>query len=165
MAKITFKGQSEYYKKLQQLQKIYQKDGPLKRVVYKGADVVADAIRSKIGSLPVTGFQRLPEGKRFSGISKEQKEDLLKGFGLSKIKRENGYVNTKAGFDGYGSYPTKSYPSGLPNSMLARSVESGSSVRAKYPFVAPAVRASKDEAVREMENEIDTQMKDIFEGG
>ena len=165
MAKITFKGQSEYYKKLQQLQEIYQKDGPLKRVVYKGASVVADAIRARIEGIPVTGFQRLPKGKKFSGISKEQKEDLRKGFGLSKIKRENGYVNTKAGFEGGGSYPTNTYPYGVPNALLARSVESGSSVREKYPFVAPAVRASKDEAVRGMENEIDTQMKDIFEGG
>ena len=165
MAKITFKGQSEYYKKLQQLQDVYRQDEPLERVVYKGASVVADAIRSKIGSLPVTGFQRLPEGKRFSGISKEQKEDLLKGFGLSPIQRLSKSIDTKAGFDGYGSYPTKSYPQGIPNNLLARSIESGSSVRGKTPFVAPAVRASKDKAVREMENEIDTQMKDIFEGG
>ena len=65
MAKITFKGQSEYYKKLQQLQDVYRQDEPLERVVYKGASVVADAIRARIEGIPVTGFQRLPKGKKF----------------------------------------------------------------------------------------------------
>lgn len=190
MAKITFKGQSEYYAKLKLLEDLYcKKDGTIKAAVYEGAKVVADAIRSRIRSIPVAGFQRLPKGKKysgntqnrdglaklskqenvyakkFSGISKEQQEDLLYSFGLSKINRENGYVNTKAGFDGYGSFPTGTYPKGVPNALLARAVESGSSVREKHPFVAPAVRESRHQAIREMEDVIDEQMKNIFESG
>ena len=70
-----------------------------------------------------------------------------------------GNTNTKVGFAGYGTFPTKKYPKGVPNALLARSVESGSSVRKKAPFVRKAVNKSRDKAISEMEKKINESIK------
>ena len=163
MARITFAGQSEYFDKLQQLQALFAKDATIEKAVAAGAAPVADAIRDRLQALPEDEFRHLAPGETFSGIPKEQKEDLETSFGLSPIVRDkNGFVNTKAGFDGYGSHPTKAYPHGVPNALIARSVESGSSVRRKHPFVDPAVKATKDKAVAAMGRVIDEETEKIF---
>ena len=163
MAKITFKGQDEFYIKLQKLEQVFEKPATIERAVAAGAAPVADAIRNSLEALPEEEFRYLRPGETFSGIPREQKEDLEKSFGLSPIRRDkNGFVNTKAGFDGYGSHPTKAYPHGVPNALIARSVESGSSVRRKHPFVDPAVKATKDKAVAAMGRVIDEETEKIF---
>lgn len=166
MAKITFKKSSEYFAKLQALEREAEGREFLKKAVRKGAEPVADAIRQRLEQLPQQDFQRLPAGEMFVGISNSQKEDLLNGFGLAPILvSRSGFIHTKAGFEGYGSFPTPTYPEGVPNQLLAASVESGSTVRKKTPFLAPAVKESRKEAIAAMEAEIDQSMKDIFEGG
>lgn len=163
MAKITFKKQSEYFYKLQQLDRVFAKESTLKKAVYAGAEPVADAIRSRLQSLGEDEFRHLHPGEVFSGLPEDQKDDLLRSFGLSGIKRDRkGFVGTKAGFDGYGSHPTKSYPHGVPNALIARAVESGSSVRKKMPFVEPAVKATKETSITAMERVIDDEIKKIF---
>ena len=166
MARISFKGQSDYSRKLQELALHYAKDTSLEKAVAAGAKPVADAIRHNLESVPTDGFQRLPDGATFSGLSESQKKDLEDGFGLTPISRDrNGFVHTKAGFDGYGSFPTPTYPHGVPNQLLAAATESGSSVRKKIPFIRPAVNKTRKESIEAMENSIDEDMKDIFEGG
>lgn len=166
MAKLSFKGQSAYYDKLKQFEAVFAKDTTIEKAVYKGADIVADQIRSNLETLPSDGFRRLKPGEKFSGISAGQKKDLEGSFGLTPIRRDRtGFVHTKAGFDGYGSFPTKSYPQGVPNALLARAAESGSSVRQKTPFVRTAVKVTRKQAIEAMEKSIDDDMKDIFEGG
>ncbi|MBQ8358456.1 MAG: hypothetical protein IJX37_00885, partial [Oscillospiraceae bacterium] len=96
-------------------------------------------------------------------IPKGQKKDLLDSFGLTPVDRDKaGFVHTKAGFDGYGSFPTESYPEGLPNQLVAAATESGSSIRKKLPFIRPAVNATRKEAVDAMEKVIDDEVKKIF---
>lgn len=166
MATISFKKSSDFYRKLQELGEVADKGDAIKNAVKAGAKPVADAIRRRIEQLPEQGFQRLAEGQVFEGISASQKNDMLEGFGLAPIQTsKTGFVHTKAGFEGYGSFPTPTYPKGIPNQLLAGSVESGSSVRQKTPFITPAVRESRSEAVGAMEEVIDQQLKDIFEGG
>ena len=60
--------------------------------------------------------------------------------------------------------PTKQYPKGLPNQLLARAIESGSSVRQKKPFVRPAVTATKKQAIAEMEKIIDEEVEKSMGG-
>lgn len=166
VATISFKKCSEYFRKLQELGEAADKGKVIEDAVRAGAKPVADAIRKNLETLPEQDFQRLQEGQLFEGVSESQKEDLLNGFGLAPIKRDKrGFVHTKAGFEGYGSFPTPTYPRGVPNQLLAGAVESGSSVRQKTPFVAPAVKESRTEAITAMEDVIDQQMKEIFEGG
>ena len=165
MAKISFNGQSEYFGKLQQLEKAFAKDAALERAVRAGAAPVADRIRQNLEALPEESFRNLREGEIFQGIPKGQKKDLIESFGLTPIARDKtGFVHTKAGFDGYGSFPTESYPDGVPNQLVAAATESGSSVRKKMPFVRPAVNAARKESVDAMENVIDGEIKNIFGG-
>lgn len=165
MAKITFKSQSDYYLKLKAFESHFTKDATLEKAVAAGAAPVANQIRRNLEALPDEQFRFLDvyEGEHFDDVPKGQKRDLAEGFGLTPIERDkNGFVHTKAGFDGYGSFPTKTYPQGVPNALIARAVESGSSVREKTPFVRPAVNATRKEAVEAMENVIDGELKKIF---
>ena len=165
MAKISFKGQEKYFEKLQQLDKVFAKEAVLEKAVRAGAAPVADRIRQNLESLSEESFRNLREGEMFHGIPKGQKKDLLDSFGLTPIARDrNGFVHTKAGFEGYGSFPTESYPEGVPNQLVAAATESGSSVRKKTPFVRPAVNAARKEAIDAMEDVIDGEVKNIFGG-
>lgn len=166
MARITFEKQSQFYEKLKQMEELAAKEEFLARAVAKGADPVADEIRKRLGALPSEKFRRLRGGDSFHVLSDSAKADLLAGFGLAPIQRDkNGFVHTKAGFEGYGSHPTATYPYGVPNQLLANAVESGSSVRDKMPFVRPAVKAKQKDAIKAMEDSIDEDLKKIFEGG
>lgn len=163
MARITFKRGSEYALKLQQLEQHFVKDEPLKKAVAAGAAVVADQIKANLEALPEEEFRKLGEGETFQGLPVGQKKDLIDSFGLTPIEKgKNGFIHTKAGFDGYGSFPTNAYPEGVPNPLLARSVESGSSVRQKTPFVEPAVKAKRKEAVEAMNDVIEDEFKSIL---
>lgn len=163
MAKITFKRGSEYMLRLQKLEERFAAPQTLEKAVHAGSAIVADKIRENLEALPEDEYRRLPEGEIFRGIPAGQKKDLADSFGLTPIERDrNGFVHTKAGFEGYGSFPTNAYPQGVPNPLLARSVESGSSVREKTPFVEPAVKATRKEAVEAMDKVIDGELKEIF---
>lgn len=165
MAKISFKGQSEYFRKLQELQQAFAKDSTIEKAVRAGAAPVADRIRQNLEALPEEPFRKLQEGEIFHGIPKGQKQDLLDSFGLAPITRDRaGFVHTKAGFDGYGSFPTAEYPHGVPNQLVAAATESGSSVRQKMPFIRPAEKATRKDAIDAMEDVIDGEMKNIFGG-
>ena len=165
MAKITFINQKEYFLKLRQLEELAIKGESLERAVAAGAAPVADEIRKYLDAIPTEPFRRLRNGDKIHSLSESEKNDLESSFGLAPIDRKDGFVSTKAGFDGYGSHPTKSYPQGVPNQLVARAVESGSSVRSKKPFVRPAVNASRKKAIDEMNRSIDNDIKKIFEGG
>lgn len=118
--------------------------------IYKGADIVADAVKANI--------QALPE----SACKPVEKEGLISGFGIARMKDENGYFNVKLGFDGYNADKTKKYPNGKPNSMIARSIEGGTSWKAKHPFIAPAVKATKDAAEQAMAEEVEKQIEKVM---
>lgn len=166
MAKIDFSGHNDFYKKLQELEAVFAKDTAIEKAVHSGAKIVADEIRDNLENIPEDGFKRLKPGEVFTGLSNAQKQDLENSFGLTPIDRDkNGFVHTKAGFDGYGSFSTPSYPQGVPNALLARAAESGSSVRKKTPFIRPAVKATREKAVQAMEDSIDETTKEVFEGG
>lgn len=165
MAKITFKNTEKYYKKLQTLEEMYATDRAIEQAVYPGAGIVADAIRKNLEALPEEPFRHLQAGEMFHGLPKGQKEDLLAGFGVSPARRSReGFVHVKLGWDDYGSYPTETYPYGVPDQLLAGAVESGSSVRKKTPFIRPAVKATRQKAIDAMEEAIDAQIEKIFEG-
>jgi hypothetical protein len=163
MARISFKNGDEYALKLSKL--AAQSDKVAKKAIYRGAKVVADKIAQNIDALPEETFRYLRNGEKFAGVPERQKQDLKDGFGITTIKiDDNGDWNAKIGFDGYGSIPTKKYPQGLPNQLLARSIESGSSVRQKKPFVRPAVNSARKKAIEAMKNVIDEETKKIMEG-
>lgn len=162
MAKMTFKSSKEYAIKLSRLS---GKAGEVitKKAIYAGAKIVTDKIRSNLSALPEDKFRHLSDGEKFTGVPKSQKKDLLSSLGITPITAdEEGNFNTKIGFDGYGSFPTDKYSSGVPNPLLARAIESGSSVREKTPFVEPAVKSTRKAVTTEMNQIIEVETKKIM---
>lgn len=165
MAKIDFKGIDEYSKVLDVLGNESEKI--IESAVYKGAAIVADEIKQGIKSIPIEeGENNLPPvgdaQHKLTGVSRRQKADLIDSFGLAPMENDGGYIQTKAGVDGYGSIPTKKYPRGVPNVMMMRSIESGTSFRQKNPIFRKATNRARKRAEQAMGNEIDEQLKQRF---
>ena len=136
-----------------------------KDVVMAGAQPVADEIRKSIEALPEDKFRYLKKNEVFTGVPRRQKQDLLDSLGITPPDIDfDGNTNTKIGFDGYGKIPTKKYPKGVPNQLLARAVESGSSVRKKTPFIRKAVNKAKKLAEAEMQKKLDEKIEIIMKG-
>ena len=140
MARITFKGMEEYEKKLS----LFSRDTEqiCGAAIYEGASIVADEIKASIRSLP-----------RKTGVTQKGLEE---GFGISKLREDNGFYNVKLGFAGYNA-------NGEPNVMMARIMESGTSKVPKHPFVRPAVNrakaAAQDKMAAVLDEEIEKRMK------
>lgn len=117
-----------------------------KMAVYDGAKVMADEIRREIGALPVSEDKRLRSGEKYAVITARDKKDLAAHLGITKITRTTLGVRAVIGFAGYGSKPTRKYKKGLPMAMLARSLQKGTSVREKSPFIDRAVSKAGEKA-------------------
>ena len=165
MGKILYRGFHQYGDALKMQELTFAGDDELlKKAAKAGADPVADEIRRRLQNLPEDEYRRLDPGEVFTGLPPGQKQDLLDILGVTPPGKDyKGFVNVKVGFDGYGSFPTNKYPDGVPNALIARATESGSSVRRKTPFVRPAVNATRKKAVEEMDKTITDGLKKIFE--
>lgn len=159
VASISIKGLDEYALRISKLYKDSEKI--LRQAVYAGAEVVADRIKEGIKGMPVDN-RRGSETQMLNGVTSRQKADLIDGFGLAPIENWDGYIQTKAGFDGYGRTTSKKYPKGLPNTLLMRSVESGTSFRKKTPVIRKAVNGSRKQSVQAMGDVIDEACKETM---
>lgn len=156
MATITIKGCAEYQKALRKM--LETSEGSVKKAIYEGAKQVADACTESIRSLPTSeGYGT--QSKPLTSLRAKEKQGLEESFGLSKMKEENGFIYTKAGFSGYNDVQTKKYPQGQPNVVIARAVESGTSFRVKHPFIRPAVNRSKKQAINAMDKQLEEDLK------
>lgn len=162
MAKYQFRGLEEY---AQYLQRIGANTPEIcGKAVYAMADVVADQVRENITKLPtVTEAEALAayRSKEMTELTSAQKKGLEEGFGISPMQNDNGYWNVKLGFDGYNKVKTRTYPNGQPNVMIARAVESGSSVRKKNPFIRRAVSSAQKLAVEKGKQAADEEIAKI----
>jgi len=165
MAKFTFKGLEEYEKQLSTLQEFETVRGICGATVYEGAKVMADAIKGSIEALPVVDHRAHgTEKDKLDGITSAQKAGLIEGFGVSPMQYENGYYNVKLGFDGYNSVKTKKYPNGQPNSLIARSINSGTSFREKTQFIDKTVRRTKKATENAMKEAFEDEFKKHTKG-
>lgn len=160
MAKFKVSPNLEVYNK-----KIYelgaQAQTYIENAVKKGGDVVADAVRAGINGIPVDDSYAVP-GHMRSGIRSIQKTGLQSSFGVAPVRNDKGFINVKVGFDGYNGLRTKAFPSGQPNSMVARSVENGSSFMQASPFMNQAVQGSRQQAEDTMKQEIEQSIGEIM---
>lgn len=165
MAKFTYKGLEEYEKKLSKLAEVETVKSICGATVYAGAKVMADAIKESIEALPVVDHRtRGTEEKKINGVTSAQKQGLLDGFGISPMQYDDGYYNVKLGFDGYNSVKTKKYPSGQPNSLIARAVNSGASFREKTRFIDKAVSRAKKPTEQAMKETMEDQFEKLAKG-
>ena len=157
MAKITFYGFDDYAKKLEGLaREISSIEG---EAIYLAAGAVADEIKASIDVIHPVGTSEYDRK-----TMEIQKEGLKDGFGIASLRDDGGFRNVRLGFDGYNKIKTKKYPKGQPNIMIARSINSGTSWRAKQPFFDKAVRRARAKAEEIMkttvEGKIDQLMKE-----
>lgn len=165
MATWKFKGLETYERKLSQLSSRKTIAEMAGRVIHKGAGIVADAIREAITDLPVVDHrQHGSESSKLRGVTSAQKKGLLDGFGITPMSEEDDTYNVKLGFDGYNSVKTAQNPDGQPNAMVARAVNSGTSIREKIPFVDQAAKKAKPIAEQAMGEEFDSILKEVWEG-
>ena len=160
MAKITTKGLDDVLTKLDKLGNLSRET--MGEIIYEGADIMADAIRAELQALPVTR-QKAAYGEKLSGVTSVQKAGLLDGFGISRMQDKGGTYDVKIGFNGYNNQRTKKYPSGQPNSVIARSVCSGTSFREKNDFVGRAMK-KKQAAIEAMRDKATEKINQIMEG-
>lgn len=165
MARIRFDGLEEYELALSRL--AAGADTIAGQAIYAGAGIVADAIRQSIQALPaepdIAGAISYAQ-KTAPPITASAKQGLLDGLGVSPMQEDKGYINVKIGFDGYNDLKTKKYPKGQPNVMIARTLESGSSIAEKRPFVRPAVNRVRKQAEAKMAEVLDEGIKRSMEG-
>lgn len=152
MAKLQFKGLEEYEAQLLKLRGLTEQ--MIGEAIYEGAAIVADEVKKGIESIPIDD-RYATGGTMLHGITQEQKQGLIDGFGIASMQNENGYLHVKLGFNGYNSMKTKNFPNGQPNSMIARSVNSGSSFRQRIQFVDNAVTSAKSRAEEKMKQKLD----------
>lgn len=164
MAKIRWEKQLEHY--ASQVAKLGNRSGEIcGKATYEMAAIVADKIRKNLDGLhaePDTEGLAAWKEKRKAQLTYSEKKGLQNSLGISKLEYDRGYYNVKIGFDGYNSVKTRKYPKGQPNVLIARAVESGSSVRDKQPFVRPAVNAARAEALKACERVVDREIKKIM---
>lgn len=159
--KFSSEGIDDYISQMEKMHK--SSEGMIKRAVYDGASVYGDAMIGAINSIPVSEFKYVHGGEMIRGITPEQKAGLLEGFGFAKMENKSGFINTKAGFDGYNSVKTKRYPNGQPNAMIANSINSGTSLNPKYGFVDKAIRSSRDGIMSAMSKRFDEDTKEMIQ--
>lgn len=136
MAKLTVKGLDKYISDLSQLSNAVDDD--LGKAIYAGAQIVADAARAGIESIPVGKNPIKGE------IEQVQKDGLLQGLGIASMQLKGTELNVKLGMDGYNA-------KGQPNSMILRSIEAGTSWgRPANPVVKRAVNKTRRQAEQAM---------------
>lgn len=139
MAKLTIKGLDKYISDLQAISNMT--DDEIGKCIFPAAQIVADAARAGIESLPVGKNPIKGE------ITAEQKEGLLGGLGIASMQVKGTELNVKLGMDGYNS-------KGQPNSMILRSIEAGTSWgRPANPVVKRAVQKTRKQAEQAMIDE------------
>ena len=122
-------------------------EGVQKQAVYAGMAVIRDEVVRQIESLPTqAGYIKSKDLPR-DVITPREKEQLIKHIGIAQMDSKNGTVSTRISFDGYTDIKTKKYTNGLPAVLVARSINSGSSVRTKHPFMRQAQAAAKARAL------------------
>lgn len=164
MAKIKFDGLDAYERKLSRLGKAGKDIAG--KAIYVGAGIIADEIRAGAEALPAKpDIEGLAAYRRKSPapLTESAKQGILDGLGIAPMQEENGYFYVKVGFEGYNRIKTRKYPKGQPTAMIVRSLESGSSVSKKRPFVRPAVNRKKEEAEKAMAKVIDEEIQKLME--
>lgn len=144
MPKIVLKGLDDMAFMLSRLTD--KSETVIKRAVYDGAGIMADAVRANIGSIRSGGHSDWERRRR-----EAQKAGLQAGLTTYKIENKGAVIEGGVGFDGYNSL-------GQANQMVARVFNSGTSFSSKQPFFERAVRSSRGAArqavIAGIENEI-----------
>lgn len=159
MAKFQFEGIDNY---IAQLEKLYGDTEKIAgKAVYDGAGVVMKYVLQGIDSIAVDNRYGTEENP-CSGPSSYEKEGLYRSVGIAKARYDGTFYNVKIGFDGYDEIKTKTWPNGRPHSMIARSIQSGTSWMQKQPFMRKAEQAARGPCELAMAEAVEKEIQKIM---
>lgn len=147
MARMNFTGCEELSEKILALGN--DAESIAKMALYDGAGIVAESLKQAVDELEVEDFHPLPGAPNdgyygpLTVLTEDDREDMKAGIGIAKFENKNGAITTAVAFNGYSRHKSKEFPNGIPLAVIARSIESGSSARAKQPFVRPMANRIK----------------------
>ncbi len=127
--------------------------------LYEGVRVVADELRAQTEALPVDNGT---EKSKKRGLTTYEKAGLLESLGTSKARHTGADKNISVGFDGYNGHSTEQWPSGVPNVIVARSCDRGTSFMRATHFLSRTARMSKDRAEAAMKEAAEAELRKIF---
>ena len=153
MARMVYKGPQKLADMLELMGDDSEKIA--KVALYDGVRAMADALVDAIEALPDASGPR-----PYAGLLPEDKEDMIEGLGVASFDSNGDVIDTHITIDGYARRTEKHYPNGVPLAMLARSLESGSSVRKKHPFVRPAANAAKTKVLAAIDAKMNEQIEE-----
>lgn len=161
MAKMNVRGFQEF---LDQLVRAGQASGKVTGVaLYEGVKVVADELRAQTEDLPVDRGKKKKDGKNSKrGLTAEEKQGLLERLGSSTARKTGADKNIVIGFGGYSSHKTETWKQGVPNALVARSVDRGTSFMRATHFLSRTARLSKDRAEAAMKEAAEAELRRIF---
>ena len=136
--------------------------GIAKKCAFDGARVVADGIAEKVCELPIDSNGGFTKGTDpLNVITARDRTDLAACLGVSKIENDGMSTSVSISFNGYISRTERKYPNGVPAALIARSIEKGTSVRAKKPFLRPAIKSNQQAALAAMQKTMDESVAQI----
>ena len=158
MAKFKFEGVNQL---ISQYEKLANNSmDVIGKAIYKGADVVMDKVKGAVDGLTTDNHFGTADNPT-TGPSTIQKLGLQYSLGIAPMRQDGDFWNVKIGFDGYNNVKTKTWPQGQPNSMIARSVESGTSWMQKQPFMRKAEQSSRSACERAMSEVVDKEIANL----
>lgn len=152
MPKMQVTGLDELIAKVEKMRQ--RPEGLVKRALYKGAGVMADALKSAVNAIPTDeayGTKRHPK----AGLLPEEKASLVSGLGISRMESNGGTVSVVIGFKGMNA-------NGKKNSTVMRRVESGTSIMRKTPTIRPTANRTKAAAFAAMQEQFSRDMDEVF---
>ena len=134
MAKISMEGLYQYEKLLAELGADTVKMA--KFAIYPAAGEVLDALKA---------------------ATPRDTSDLRDSEILTHFVTDEGQVYTAVVFDGYDR-------NGVPNSLKARAIESGTSRMKKKPFIRPTINRMKQQVIERMNRGVNEYIENLMEG-
>lgn len=164
MPSIKLEGLDEVYARLRSIAEGDAIEKVQKQAVYAGMREIKNELERQIRALPVQeGYIKGDDLPR-NVITRAEQQELIRHIGISDMETTRGTVSNAVGFNGYMNIKTNRYPKGLPAVMVARSINSGSSVRRKHPFVRQARAAAKSRAIQAATDAALKALKELSEG-
>lgn len=106
-----------------------------KKAIYAGAAIIADKMKVNLENV----------------ISDDSTGQLVASMGITPISNKDSEWSAKVGFDGYNT-------EGVAFQLIARVIESGTSVHTKKPFVRTTLNQTKSQVVEEMNKIIEEEI-------
>lgn len=159
MAKFQFEGVDDLVAQYEKLQGNSLK--VIGAAIYQGAGVVMKSVSSAVDNIATDNHFGTSQNPT-SGPTSIQKAGLQHSLGITKMRADGDFWNVKIGFDGYNNVKTKKWPTGQPNSMIARSIESGTSWMAKQPFMRRAEQSAMAPCEKAMAEVVDQEIEKLI---